>query len=175
VREVLTAVFRINNQIEEVNMNYRLIIVLGGIGLLAACGGLPVDWSGDESASTKTAPPASQLPPASTAPAVPENVAAPAESDGAVDQLLGEAMQRRDQGDVEGAISLAERALRIDPRSPRVYYVLGVLQFDKGEIASALQLARKASALDTDKHYQESINLLIEECELATDAAGDEW
>ncbi len=161
-------------------MNYRLIIVLGGIGLLAACGGLPVDWSGDESVSTKTAPPASQLPPvsttpASTAPAVPENVAAPAASDSAVDQLLGEAMQRRDQGDVEGAISLAERALRIDPRSPRVYYVLGVLQFDKGEIASALQLARKASALDTDKHYQDSIDLLIEECELATDDAGDEW
>jgi tetratricopeptide (TPR) repeat protein len=156
-------------------MNYRLIIILGGIGLLAACGGLPVDWRGDEPVATDTASPTSELPAASSAPAAPGGVAAPAVSDGAVDQLLGEAMQRRDQGDVEGAISLSERALRIDPRSPRVYYVLGVLQFDKGEIASALQLARKASVLDTGKYYQDSIDLLIEECELATDAAGDEW
>jgi Flp pilus assembly protein TadD len=99
----------------------------------------------------------------------------PLVTDSAVDQLLGDAMQRRDQGDVEGAISLAERALRIDPRSPRVYYVLGVLQFDKGEVASAMQLARKASALDTGNLYQESIDRLIEECELATTDAGSGW
>jgi Flp pilus assembly protein TadD len=106
---------------------------------------------------------------------VPPESAAPAVSDGAVDQLLGDAMQRRDQGDIEGAISLAERALRIDPRSPRVYYVLGVLQFDKGEVASALQLARKAQALDTGSYYQESIDRLIEECELASADATTDW
>lgn len=150
-------------------MNIRLIMVLSGILLLTACGGLPVDWSGSDAPAVETGPPsAGRVAPSS---------AAPAASDGAVDQLLGEAMQRRDEGDIEGAISLAERALRIDPRSPRVYYVLGVLQFDKGEVASALQLARKASTLDTGKHYQESIDVLIAECELALDdnGADSEW
>lgn len=142
-------------------MNTRLIMVLGGIMLLTACGGLPVDWSGDEPTGSVTLPPATEQ--------VPPPAAQPAVSDGAVDQLLGEALQRRDEGDIEGAISLAERALRIDPRSPRVYYVLGVLQFDKGEVASALQLARKADTLDTGGHYQDSIDVLIAECELALD------
>lgn len=148
-------------------MNYRLILVLGGTLILGACGGLPVDWSGDEPAGAEPLPPATVI--------VPPESAAPAVSDGAVDQLLGDAMERRDQGDIEGAISLAERALRIDPRSPRVYYVLGVLQFDKGEVASALQLARKAQALDTGSYYQESIDRLIEECELASADASTEW
>jgi tetratricopeptide (TPR) repeat protein len=127
-----------------------------------------VDWSGDTPATgPEAAPPAvGKVPPAATRPAV---------SDGAVNQLLGDAMQRRDQGDVEGAISLAERALRIDPRSPRVYYVLGVLQFDKGEVASALQLARKAKALDSGGYYQDSIDQLIEECELASADTSLEW
>ena len=148
-------------------MNYRLMLVLGGTLMLGACGGLRVDWCGGEPAATEPLPPATVI--------VPPESAAPAVSDGAVDQLLGDAMQRRDQGDIEGAISLAERALRIDPRSPRVYYVLGVLQFDKGEVASALQLARKAQALDTGSYYQESIDRLIEECELASADASTEW
>jgi tetratricopeptide (TPR) repeat protein len=155
-------------------MDYRKISILGGALLLTACTGLPVDWSSDKSGAT--APGSSPavikpLPPGGTPTPLPEPLA----TDSAVDQLLGDAMQRRDQGDVEGAISLAERALRIDPRSPRVYYVLGVLQFDKGEVASAMQLARKASALDTGNLYQESIDRLIEECELATTDAGSGW
>jgi tetratricopeptide (TPR) repeat protein len=150
-------------------MNYRLMLVLGGTLILGACGGLPVDWDGGEPAATEPLPPATVIVP-------PEAQAEePAVSDSAVDQLLGDAMERRDQGDIEGAISLAERALRIDPRSPRVYYVLGVLQFDKGEVASALQLARKAQSLDTGSYYKESIDRLIEECELAAEDANSDW
>jgi tetratricopeptide (TPR) repeat protein len=143
---------------EDLQMKFRLIVLLGSMVLLAACGGLPVDWSGDD-ASTATVPP--------TTDRMPPHAAKPAVSDDAVDQLLGEAMQRRNEGDVEGGISLAERALRIDPRSARVYYVLGVLQFDKGEVASALQLARKASSLDSGGHYKDAIDVLVAECELA--------
>jgi tetratricopeptide (TPR) repeat protein len=155
-------------------MHYRQISILGGALLLTACTGLPVDWSGKEPGATQPGAPSAvikPLPPGGTPAPLPE----PAVTASAVDQLLGDAMQRRDEGDIEGGISLAERALRIDPRSPRVYYVLGVLQFDKGEVASALQLARKANALDTGKNYQESIDRLIEECELATSDAGAGW
>ena len=56
-----------------------------------------------------------------------------------------------------------------------VYYVLGVLQFDKGEVASALQLARKAQSLDTGSYYKESIDRLIEECELAAEDTNSDW
>ena len=149
-------------------MNFRLILVAGAITVLSACGGLPVDWSASEPGAS-AAPPVAE--PDTTVPSAP---AEPGVSDDAVDQLLGEALQRREEGDLEGAISLAERALRIDPRSARVYYVLGILQFDKGEVASALQLARKARSLDNGGHYQDSIDILIAECELALEDSGGE-
>jgi hypothetical protein len=162
-------------------MIYRHILIIGGALVLTACTGLPVGWDGGTQATKPaTTPPAAKQPaPAATVTPAPDAVApapvvmaptgtAPSPTASAVEQLLGEAMEHRDQGDIEGAISLAERALRIDPRSPRVYYVLGVLQFDKGEVASASQLARKASALDVGNQYQEPIDRLIAECELAT-------
>lgn len=160
-------------------MIYRHILILGGALVLTACTGLPVGWDGEQQTSEPVAPPMRETPPPATVIPAPDAVApapvvmapavtAPAPTSSAVEQLLSEAMERRDQGDIEGAISLAERALRIDPRSPRVYYVLGVLQFDKGEVASASQLARKASALDIGNQYQEPIDRLIAECELAT-------
>ena len=141
---------------------------LSGLGPLAillfmtGCGGLPVD----PGASGQGAPPPDVPvvepepdPQVTTPPAV--------SSDEAVDQLLGEAMGLRDQGDVEGAISVAERALRIAPRNPRVYYVLGTLYLDKGEAGEALQLARKAGSLDTNGFYRRSIDRLIADCEVA--------
>lgn len=146
-------------------MILRVITLLGAVALLGGCAGLPVDWSGDDAGAAAI--------PSSTDTTSP-GVAEPSVSGEAVDQLLGEALQRREEGDVEGAISLAERALRIDPRSARVYYVLGVLQFDKGEVASALQLARKARSLDAGGHYKDSIDILIAECELSLEDNGGE-
>lgn len=151
----------------ERDMKLRHILILASLMQLVACGGLPVGWSGDDPGAGTTAPTVGQ-------PAAPAAVE-PAQSDSAVDQLLGEAMQRRSEGDIEGAISLSERALRIDPRSPRVYYVLGVLQYDKGEVASALQLARKARTLDTGRHYEDSIDRLIVNCEAAIDTSDAAW
>jgi hypothetical protein len=165
-------------------MIYRHLLIVGGALLLTACAGLPVGWEGDDQPVEPVVPPVTEPAPSATVTPAPgaglpapevvtPAVIAPAPTSSAVEQLLAEAMQRRDEGDIEGAISLAERALRIDPRSPRVYYVLGVLQFDKGEVASASQLARKASALDTGNYYQDAIDRLLAQCELA---AGDaDW
>lgn len=167
-------------------MTYRHFLIVSGALLLTACAGLPVDWEGDAQPGEAAAPPVTAPAPSATVtpapdavPPAPEvvtpSVITPAPTASAVEQLLGEAMQRRDQGDIEGAISMAERALRIDPRSPRVYYVLGVLQFDKGEVASASQLARKASALDTGNHYKEPIDRLLAQCELAASDGDSDW
>jgi hypothetical protein len=167
-------------------MIYRHLLTIGGALLLTACAGLPVGWEGDSQPGQPTAPAVSKPAPSATVTPAPDtslaapevvtpSVITPAPTTSAVEQLLAEAMQRRDEGDIEGAISLAERALRIDPRSPRVYYVLGVLQFDKGEVASASQLARKAGALDTGNYYKDAIDRLIAQCELAASDGGSDW
>ena len=138
--------------------------LLGSVLLLSGCGGLPVDPG---AVDTGTVPPP-EVTPAEPPPPVEEPSPPPAtSSDDAVDQLLGESMGLRDQGDIEGAISVAERALRIAPRNPRVYYVLGTLYLDKGEAEEALQLARKAGSLDTSGFYRRSIDRLITDCEVA--------
>lgn len=167
-------------------MTYRHLLIVGGALLLTACAGLPVGWEGDSEPGQPAGPAVTEPAPSATVTPAPDAVMpapevvtpaviAPAPTASAVEQLLAEAMQRRDEGDIEGAISLAERALRIDPRSPRVYYVLGVLQFDKGEVASASQLARKANALDTGNYYKDAIDRLIAQCELAASDGDTDW
>ena len=154
-------------------MNYRALLLLMTINgmflFLAGCGGIPVDQSIDQSGGGGVAPP----PPVVTPEQPPAQPMPPPSgaSDDAVDQLLAESMQLRAQGDLDGAISMAERALRIAPRNTRVYYVLGTLYLDKGEAGEALQLARKASSLDTENFYRRSIDRLIADCEAAL-AAG---
>jgi tetratricopeptide (TPR) repeat protein len=146
-------------------MNYAVRLLLASLLvvtlLLSGCGGLPV---GSESGDADAVPP--DVSPTEPPPEPPSSIPS-STSDSAVDQLLSEAMSLRDQGDIEGAINVAERALRIAPRNPRVYYVLGTLYLDKGEAGEALQLARKASSLDTDGFYLRSIDRLIADCEAA--------
>ena len=137
--------------------------LLGGVLLLSGCSGLPVDPGATDKGTVPPEVTPSEPPPPLEPPLPPPETS----SDDAVDQLLGESMGLRDQGDIAGAISVAERALRIAPRNPRVYYVLGTLYLDKGEVEEALQLARKAGSLDTNGFYRRSIDRLITDCEVA--------
>ena len=151
-------------------MIYRLFVI-GVFLVLTACGGLPVDGTSTPVEQPVEYEPQPALEPEPVLepepePALPQS-ADPGMTDEAIDQLLSESMQLREQGDVEGAISVAERALRIAPRNPRVYYVLGTLYLDKGEADEALQLAHKAGTLDTENFYRRSIDRLIAECEAA--------
>lgn len=143
----------------------RLAVAVPSVSLLlAGCGGLPVEpYPGgvDAPPVEESRPSGGGVFPVEPPTQQPANTAA------AVDQLLSEAVQLRSLGDIDGAISVAERALRIAPRNTRVYYVLGTLYLDKDEPGEALQLARKASSLDSENFYRRSIDRLIADSEAA--------
>lgn len=142
--------------------------LFGGYLVLVGCGGLPVQQGGPVTAPEVAPPPQTEAVPAR--PTAPPETPSASSTDGAVDELLSEAIQLRDRGDIDGAIAVTERAVRIAPRSPRVYYMLGTLRLDRGEADQAMQLALKASSLDTDNFYRRSIDRLIADCEAALGA-----
>lgn len=65
----------------------------------------------------------------------------------AVVALLGEARQAADRGDLSGAESQVERALRISPRDPQVYLQLASLKRQQGEYLQAEQVALRGVAV----------------------------
>lgn len=120
--------------------------------LLAACAvAPPAPEDGATSAEEPTAPaaPAEQYPDS---------------TERALDQLLNEAVLRQQEGDLDGAINQAERALRIAPRNARVYLVLGSLHLANSEPHTALQMARKARSLDRQQRYYDAIFELEQSC-----------
>ena len=88
----------------------------------------------------------------------------------AVLDLLEQADQQASDGNNDGAMATLERALRIAPREPEVYYQMGRLRLDMGEASEAEQLALKAVDLAPDAFVRrDGWNLVA----LARDAAGD--
>lgn len=65
----------------------------------------------------------------------------------AVSALLNQGWKFYRQDNFQGALSSAERAQRIDPRSPEVYLLMASAQFSLYQLAVAEQLARKGLAL----------------------------
>lgn len=123
--------------------------------------------------------PAQRSAPATTSVTQPVQVAkieaqpAPATSAGispAVLDLLEQADQQASDGNNQGALATLERALRIAPREPEVYYQMGRLRLDMGEPKQAEQLALKAVDLAPDAFVRrDGWNLVA----LAREAAGD--
>lgn len=123
--------------------------------------------------------PAQRSAPATTSVTQPVEVAkieaqpAPATSAGispAVLDLLEQADQQASDGNNQGALATLERALRIAPREPEVYYQMGRLRLDMGEPKQAEQLALKAVDLAPDAFVRrDGWNLVA----LAREAAGD--
>lgn len=60
-----------------------------------------------------------------------------------VQALLTTAQQQRAQGDLNGAASSLERALRIAPQEPQVLYRLSEIRLMQGDAAQAEQLAQR--------------------------------
>ena len=89
----------------------------------------------DTSPSAPVAPPA----PARTTPAAP----VPAAATG----LLRTADQMIERNDLDAALTQLERAQRIAPRSPVVYYKLAEVHVQKGELAKAEQFTLKGISL----------------------------
>lgn len=63
--------------------------------------------------------------------------------DAPVQALLNTAQQQRAQGDLNGAASSLERALRIAPQEPQVLYRLSEIRLMQGDLAQAEQLAQR--------------------------------
>jgi tetratricopeptide (TPR) repeat protein len=91
----------------------------------------------------------------------------------AVLDLLEQADLQASQGNRESAVATLERALRIAPREPEVYYQMARVRLDMGEAREAEQLALKAVDLAPDAIIRrDSWNLVATAREAAGDTAG---
>jgi Tetratricopeptide repeat len=86
----------------------------------------------------------------------------PAQShNSAVNTLLAQSDAQRRNGDLDAAIASAERALRISPDDPTVYYQLAALRLRRGDAALAEQLARKGLSYQPDAELRDRLNDVI--------------
>ncbi len=114
--------------------------------------------------STEPRPPRAESPPVVEAPP------APGASRGAVVALLDRAEHYRRLGDTDAASATLERALRIDPRNPRLWHQLAEIRLQQGRPAQAEQLALKSNALSAgDRALQASNWALVARARWAQD------
>ncbi|MGY6215389.1 tetratricopeptide repeat protein [Methylolobus aquaticus] len=143
----------------------RFIVLSMLIGIAAALPGCaprrvagPAPSAGRPPASLPEAVPLSskRAAPTSTSETQPSNaVSSPAAEKGPVEPavivaLLEESAASRSTGDLDNAAASLERALRIQPRNPRLWHELARVRLEQGEPALAEELARKSSALAED-------------------------
>jgi tetratricopeptide (TPR) repeat protein len=76
-----------------------------------------------------------------------EDVPIPPGTSPAVVALVNEADLSRKRGDLNTALQIMERALRIDPRNPIITYKLAQIRFKQNKIQQAEELASKAALL----------------------------
>jgi tetratricopeptide (TPR) repeat protein len=93
--------------------------------------------------------------------AKPREVSEVAAAPAVVNNLLAQAKKQQRQGDLNGAMSTVERAIRIAPRYPTSYYQLAVLKFDANEFSNAKSLAQKAISLGANGSLQTSAQELV--------------
>lgn len=129
----------------------RLLALAGMVSLLAACAGQtvsnryppPVIERGEPSApEAETYPRYEPAPPPVSTPE-----RAPAPSSSAVIALVDRADQQYQARDLDAAAASLERALRIEPRNPRLWQRLAAVRLDQGQYDQAIQLAAKSNSL----------------------------
>ena len=77
------------------------------------------------------------------------------DSSSAVKSLLGDALSKYKKKEYEQAAALLERALRIKPRHPILWYNLAGVRLTQGQMKRAANLAQKSNALaGTNKRYR---------------------
>jgi len=76
----------------------------------------------------------------------------------AVVALLDQAEQQANAGELEPAAASLERAIRIDPRNPVLWYHLATVRLSQGESSQAEQLAVKSNSLAAGNHTQQARN-----------------
>ena len=76
----------------------------------------------------------------------------------AVVALLDQAEQQANAGELEPAAASLERAIRIDPRNPVLWYHLATVRLTQGEASQAAQLAAKSNSLAAGNRIQQARN-----------------
>jgi len=72
--------------------------------------------------------------------------------------LLDQAEQQANAGELESAAASLERAIRIDPRNPVLWYHLATVRLSQGESAQAEQLAVKSNSFAAGNRTQQARN-----------------
>jgi predicted Zn-dependent protease len=72
--------------------------------------------------------------------------------------LLGQAEKQANSGDLDAAAASLERAIRIEPRNPLLWYHLATVRLAQQEAAQAEQLAVKSNSLAAGNRLQQSRN-----------------
>lgn len=67
--------------------------------------------------------------------------------------LADQAATQRAQGDLQGAAAQLERALRIEPRNPFLWLLLGQIHLEQSDTEQARQMARRARSLASGNPY----------------------
>lgn len=112
----------------------------------------PVIEQGSQApADQRLPPPSVSVPPPVTAP-----VARPQPP--AVVALLDTAERQANSGDLEAAAASLERAIRIDPRNPVLWYHLATVRLSQGDSQAAEQLAAKSNSLASGNTVQQARN-----------------
>jgi len=76
----------------------------------------------------------------------------------AVVALLGQAENQANSGDLDAAAASLERAIRIEPRNPLLWYHLATVRLAQQQAAQAEQLAVKSNSLAAGNRLQQSRN-----------------
>ncbi|MBT7334602.1 MAG: hypothetical protein HN856_09535 [Gammaproteobacteria bacterium] len=126
----------------------NIAMALSWAGLLTACTSTPIKPEGLPPAPQESRPPAS---------AANHGVPKPTNSPhSATEILLARAQETKQQGDVLATISHLERAVRIDPRNPRLWIALSQAHLSNRDLSAANQYVRKAIALSHGNLAQSS-------------------
>jgi predicted Zn-dependent protease len=100
----------------------------------------------------------SQAAPAARTPSTSPDGAVVRSQPPAVVALLDQAEQQANAGELETAAASLERAIRIDPRNPVLWYHLATVRLSQGELSQAEQLAVKSNSLAVDNRPQQARN-----------------
>jgi tetratricopeptide (TPR) repeat protein len=86
---------------------------------------------------------------------------------GTVLALLSQAKEQEKAGNPEKAAAVLERALRIEPNNPQLWYRLALLRLQQGQLDLAKSLAAKSSALaQGDEDLQVKNRTIMEQVDL---------
>ncbi|WP_163835788.1 tetratricopeptide repeat protein [Spartinivicinus ruber] len=84
-------------------------------------------------------------------------------SNPAARRLIDRALEQRATGDLEAAAATLERALRVAPNDPEVYYELASIRLNQQNYAQAEQLARRGLSLTRDPGMRARLQSIIDQ------------